>query len=270
MADSGDTVRLSYPSGDRALQADLALPSGAAPWPAVILIHEISGTSDHYRDVAARFAREGYLALAPHLYTNDAVYNSLDPHAVHMMGRVRHAEDLEAAIAKLDLPPKEHEELRRAAYWDRERDTSTYVPDLLAAVDYLALRSDVRSGAVGAVGFCWGGGVLGQLLTAGAGLAAASVFYGEPPASDQLAPIRCPVQGHYGTADTVVGYKFAPELEAAMKAAGKEFSYHIYDDAPHAFFNDTGPRYREDAAKLAWERTLGFFHHHLEPAKVAS
>ena len=270
MADSGDTELLSYPSGARSVQADLAVPSGAGPWPAVILIHEISGTGDHYRDVAARFARVGYLALAPNLYANDAVYNGLDLHAVHMMGRVRHADDLEAAIAKLELPPKEHEALRRAAYWDRERDTSTYVPDLLAAVDYLASRPDVRGDAIGAVGFCWGGGVLGQFLSAGAGLAAASVFYGEAPAYDQLASIRCPVQGHYGTADTVVGYKFAPELEAAMKAAGKEFSYYIYDDAPHAFFNDTGARYREDDAKIAWERTLEFFHRHLEPTKVAS
>ena len=270
MAGSGNTKRQGYPSGDRAAQADLAVPSGAGPWPAVILIHEISGTSDHYRDVAARFATEGYLALVPNLYANDAVYNKLDLHAVHMMGRVRHAEDLEAAITKLDLPPDQHEALRRAAYWDRERDTSTYVPDLLAAVDYLASRPDVRSDAIGAVGFCWGGGVLGQFLTAGAGLAASSVFYGEPPALDQLAGIRCPVQGHYGTADTVVGYKFAPELKDAMKAAGKEFSYHIYDDAPHAFFNDTGPRYREDAAKLAWGRTLEFFQRHLHPAKVAS
>ena len=265
MADPSDTRQQSYPSGDRAVAADLAVPSGAGPWPAVILIHEISGTSDHYRDVAARFAKEGYLALAPDLYANDAVYKSLDLHAVHAMGRVRHADDLEAAITKLGLGPKAHEELRRAAHWDRERDTSTYVPDLLAALDYLASRPDVRPGAIGAVGFCWGGGILGQFLTAGAALGAASVFYGEAPDAGALASIRCPVLGHYGTADTVVGYEFAPKLAAAMQAAGKEFSYHIYDDAPHAFFNDTGARYREDDAKLSWERTLRFFQPLLKP-----
>jgi len=252
------TEKVRYPSSGRWVEADLAFPSGTPPWPAVILIHEISGTSDHYRDVAERFANEGYLALVPDLYSNDAVFKSLAEHAVHMMGRVRHAQDLEAAIAALNLPPHEHEELRRAAYWDRERDTSTYVPDLLAAIDYLKARPDVRAEAVAAAGYCWGGGLLGQLLVTGADLAAASIYYGEPPDFDHLERVRCPVQGHYGAVDTVVGYKFAPDLEAAMRARGKEFTYFLYEDAPHAFFNDTGPRYRAEAAQLAWERTLEF------------
>lgn len=263
------TEQVTYPSRGLSVAADLARPTGQPPWPALVLIHEISGGGDHYRDVASRFARRGYVALVPDLYSNDQVYQSLELHAVHAMGRVRHAEDLEAAITALKLPPDEHEELRRAAYWDRERDTSTYVPDLLAAVDYLKTRPDVRPSAVGAVGYCWGGGLLGQLLVAGADLAAASIYYGEPPPFDQLGGVRCPVQGHYGTGDTVVGYRFAPDLESAMKANGKDFSHYLYEDAPHAFFNDTGARYRADAAALAWERTVEFFQRHFEGARVA-
>lgn len=264
------TQRVAYPSHDRRVAADVARPSTAPPWPAVILIHELSGVSDHYRDVATRFAAEGYLALVPDLYANDAVFRSLSEHSVHAVGRVRHAKDLDAAIAALNLPEHEQDELRRAAHWDRERDTSTYVPDLLAAIDYLTQRADVRDGAVGVVGYCWGGGVLGQLLVAGANLAAAAIYYGEPPALDQLGNVRCPVEGHYGTGDTVVGYRFAPDVEAAMKSKNKDFAYFLYDDAPHAFFNDTGPRYRPDAAKLAWERTLAFFERHLKGAPVGA
>lgn len=260
------TEKVQYPSRGKAVAADLALPSASPPWPAVILIHEISGASDHYRDVAGRFADAGYLALAPDLYSNDEVFKSLEEHAVHAMGRVRHAQDLEAAITALNLPSHEHEELRKAAYWDRERDTSTYVPDLVGAIERLRTRPDVRSEGIAAVGYCWGGGLLGQLLVAGADLAAAAIYYGEPPAFDQVGSVRCPVQGHYGTGDTVVGYKFAPDLAAAMDAHGKEFNYFLYEDAPHAFFNDTGPRYRPEAAQLAWQRTLEFLERNLKGA----
>jgi carboxymethylenebutenolidase len=118
------------------------------------------------------------------------------------------------------------------------------------------------------VGYCWGGGILGQLIVAGADLAAASIYYGEPPPFDQIGQVRCPVQGHYGTGDTVVGYQFVPDLEAAMQDQGKAFTSYLYEDAPHAFFNDTGPRYRAEAAKLAWERTLAFFQSHLKGTAV--
>jgi carboxymethylenebutenolidase len=270
MESSPATESVTYPSSGRQVTADVARPVGAPPWPAVILIHELSGVSDHYRDIAARFASEGYLALVPDLYANDAVFKSLSEHSVHAVGRVRHAHDLDAAIAALNLPPHEQEELRRAAHWDRERDTSTYVPDLQAAIHYLRSRSDVRDGAVAAIGYCWGGGILGQLLVAGGDLAAAEIYYGEPPALDRVGAIRCPVEGHYGTGDTVVGYKFAPDLDAAMKSQSKDFAYYLYVDAPHAFFNDTGPRYRPEAAKLAWERTLAFFERHLKGATIVA
>lgn len=268
LAEKNDVESVSYPSRGRSVKADLAKPAGSPPWPAVILIHEISGTDDHYKDLAGRFAREGYLALVPDLYCNDEVYQSIDHHAIHMMGRVRHAHDLDAAIAALDLPERDAHELKRAALWDRERDLSTYVPDLVAGIDYLRSQPDVWNDAIGAVGFCWGGGVLGQLLVAGAKLDAAEIYYGEPPELDKLSAVQCPVEGHYGTADTVVGYKFAPDLGAAMKSAGKDFAFYIYDDAPHAFFNDTGPRYRPEAAKLAWERTLSFFGKQLKGASI--
>src|SRR5688572_7582052 len=127
MTQPTSTEQVSFPSNGRQVTAAVARPSTPPPWPAVILIHELSGLSDHYRLVATRFAAEGYLALAPDLYANDAVFKGLSEHSVHAVGRVRHANDLEAAIAALNLPEHERDELRRAAHWDRERDMSTYI-----------------------------------------------------------------------------------------------------------------------------------------------
>jgi carboxymethylenebutenolidase len=261
---SSATEHVGYPSRGLTVNAEVAKPGAAGRWPAVILIHEITGTSDHYRDVANRFAREGYLALVPDLYSNDAVFKGMHLHDIHQVGRFRHAKDLDKAVEV--LPEDQREGAKKAVYWDRERDTSTYVPDLLSAIEYLQSRPDVLGGAIGCIGYCWGGGELGKLLVAGADLAAASIYYGEPPDLDKLSNIRCPVQGHYGGADTVVGSAFVPELSSRMQSSGKEFESFIYDEAPHAFFNDTGPRYRAEAANLAWQRTLQFFEKHLKRA----
>lgn len=261
MSEAPSVERLTYPSGGLAVDADLALPAAPPPWPAVILIHEVTGTGDHFRDVATRFARQGYAALLPDLYSNDAMYRTFHhSHIAHAM-RVRHSREIEAALE--EYPAEEREAIRRAVQWDRERDSSTYLSDLLAAIEYLRGRMDVRGDAIGCVGYCWGGGLLGELLVAGAPLNAASIYYGAPPPLAAVGNVRCPIQGHYGTADTVVGYTFVPDLEAAMRANGKDFSAYLYEDAPHAFFNDTGARYRGEAAKLAWERTLEFFDRHL-------
>lgn len=270
MAESGSTAteRVGYPSRGLSVEAEIAQPKTAGPWPAVILVHEITGTSDHYRDVANRFANEGYLALVPDLYSNDAVFRSMHLHDIHQVGRFRHAKDLEKALEV--LPEDQRDGARKAVLWDRERDTSTYVVDLLSAIDYLKSRSNVRNDGIGCIGYCWGGGELGKLLVAGADLAAAAIYYGEPPALDKLGNVRCPVQGHYGSADTVVGYAFVPDLESGMKARGKHFESYIYEDAPHAFFNDTGPRYRAEPSKLAWERTLTFFQQHLKGAPLGA
>lgn len=262
MSEAPPVEQLTYLSGARAVEADLALPAVPPPWPAVILIHEVTGTGDHFRDVATRFARQGYAALVPDLYSNDALYRTLHHSDIAHAMRVRHSRDIEAALQ--EYPAEERETIRRAVRWDRERDSSTYVPDLVAAIDYLRGRADVRGDAIGCVGYCWGGGLLGELLVAGGHLDAAAVYYGAPPPLTAVGNVRCPVEGHYGTADTVVGYTFVPDLEGAMRANGKDFSAYLYEEAPHAFFNDTGARYRAEAAELAWERTLEFFGRHLK------
>src|SRR5947207_1879367 len=112
MAETNVAESVSYPSRGKQDREELAQPAGDPPWTAVILIHEVSGTDEHYQGLAGRFAREGYLALVPDLYCNDAIYQSIDHRAIHMMGRVRHAHDLDAAIAALNLPEHDAQELK--------------------------------------------------------------------------------------------------------------------------------------------------------------
>jgi carboxymethylenebutenolidase len=143
------------------------------------------------------------------------------------------------------------------------------VPDLRAAVDYLKGRSDVRANAIGSIGYCMGGGLSGQLATSGADIAAAVINYGPIPPLDEVPNVRCAVMGHYGGEDTGITSR-VPELEEAMKRHGKDFTAHVYEGAPHAFFNDERPSYRAEAAALTWERTLDFFRRHLKGAAVGA
>jgi carboxymethylenebutenolidase len=265
MAESVQTERLTYPATDGDLRAYLARPSGGEPWPAIIVIQEVFGLVDHIEDVARRFAAEGYLALAPDLYTHDKVRPTLDDEDIVAAFPFRGRADQIA----VEVPAEKQEGVRRALDWLTNRNLSTYVPDLRAAVDYLRSRPDVRSSAIGAVGFCMGGGLVGQLVASGADVAAGVIFYGPPPPLDRVGNVRCPVQGHYGGEDPGITNN-VPAFEEAMRSAGKDFTAYVYDGAPHAFNNDQRPSYHAEAAKVAWERTLDFFQRHLKGAPVGA
>ncbi len=265
MQESITTDRLTYPSASGGVRAYLAHPTDGQPWPAIIVIQEVFGLEPHIEDVTRRFARQGYLALAPDLYCHDPVRAALTVQDIEQMLGLARASDFEAAVR--ELPADRQEPVRRAMEWRNKRDSSTYVPDLLAAVDHLKGRADVRGDAIGAIGYCMGGGLSGQLATAGADIAAAVINYGAVPPLDQVPNVRCVVQGHYGGDDQGITSR-VPELEAAMKTHGKQFTAYVYDGAPHAFFNDTRPSYRAEAAKLTWDRTLDFFERHVKRSPV--
>jgi carboxymethylenebutenolidase len=265
MADSVQTERLTYTATDGDLKAYLARPTGGEPWPAIIVIQEVFGLVDHIEDVARRLAGEGYLTLAPDLYTNDPVRPTLSDEDIVAAFPFRGRADQIA----VEVPAEKQEGVRRALDWLTNRNLSTYVPDLRAAVDYLRGRPDVRSSAIGAVGFCMGGGLVGQLVASGADIAAGVIFYGPPPPLDKVANVRCPVQGHYGGEDPGITNN-VPAFEEAMRSAGKDFTAYVYEGAPHAFNNDQRPSYHAEAAKTAWERTLDFFQRHLKGAPVGA
>jgi carboxymethylenebutenolidase len=136
---------------------------------------------------------------------------------------------------------------------DRQETTKNFV----AAVKYL--RTHPRStGKVGCMGFCWGGGVANQVAVHSPEVAAAVPFYGRQPAASEVPQIRASLLLQYAGLDERINAGI-PAFEAALKDAFVEYELFVYDDAEHAFFNDTGPRYHAAAATLAWNRTIAFF-----------
>jgi carboxymethylenebutenolidase len=207
----------------------LALPN-ATPAPAVIVIQEWWGLDAHIKDVADRFAREGYIALAPDLYHGQIA-----------------AEPDEARKLSMEL------------------DHARAVAEIDAAAKYLIDRPDVAGDKVGTIGFCMGGGL--SLLTACSSdrIGGSVVFYGRNPREiEQVNNLSCPLLGIYGEADQGIPPSEVERLSAALTAAGdKQFDLHIYPDAPHAFFNDERQSYRPEASADAWGKTLAFFGEHL-------
>jgi carboxymethylenebutenolidase len=215
---------ITYPGKSGAVKAYLVKPDrAAAKLPAVVVIHENRGLNPHIMDVARRVAVEGFMALAPDLLSPDGG-TPADENAAAQL------------IAKLDL--------------------ATTIGDLVAATAYLRTRPD-SNGKVGAIGFCWGGGMANQLAAHDPLLVAASVYYGPQPSAADAANIKAKLMLHYAGLDQRVDAGI-PAYEAALKAAGVRYQLFIYPGANHAFNNDTSAaRYDKAAADLAWARTIG-------------
>lgn len=204
----------------------LASPQGKGPFPGVVVIHENRGLNEHTRDVARRFAIEGFVALAP-----DALAR------LGGTGSMKTPDEARTAIGT--LTPEQT------------------LSDLEAALRFLDSLPNVRKGQLGSVGFCWGGARSFALAANSDLIRAAVVFYGSAPTPAEMTRIKAPVLGLYGETDTRIT-SAVPEVAAQMKAAGKSFDFKIYPGAGHAFFNDTGERYNPTAAADAWAKTVGF------------
>jgi carboxymethylenebutenolidase len=232
MPENASRQNTAFPSGDSQAHGYLALPmSGRGP--AVIVIQEWWGLTDHIADVADRLAAEGFVALAPDLFG----------------GRTTHDAE-EAGQLMSELP------VDQAAR------------DLGGAVDFLLAHDAVTSSTVGAVGFCMGGGFV-LLLAAQQGdrVSAAVPYYGVGPAVPQTYEgLRAAVQGHYGERDDFYPADDArAQAEQIRRESGAEVEFHFYD-AAHAFHNDTNKlgTYSPEDARTAWARTVEFL-----KAKVA-
>ena len=196
--------------------------------PAVVVIHENRGLNPYIEDVARRLAVAGFIAFAPDALTPLGGYPGNDDEGRAMQ---------------------------------RQRDRTEMVEDFVAAVGFLNSHPDC-SGKVGAVGFCFGGGMSMRLAVRLPDLAAAVAFYGRHPDPQEAAAIETPLMLHHAALDERVNAGW-PDFEIALKAADRDYVNHEYDDADHGFHNDTTPRYSEAAAELAWQRTLEFFTAHL-------
>lgn len=201
---------------------------GEGKRPGILVVHENRGLNPHIEDIARRLALDGFLAFAPD------------------------------ALAPLGGYPGD-EDKARAAF--ATLDQAKTRQDMIAAAKYLKQHPQC-TGKVGVIGFCWGGGVAMMLATQLPDLNAAVAFYGNHPAADQAANIKCPLMIHYAENDPRINAG-REAWEAAMKAAGVRYTVHSYPGTQHGFNNNTTPRYDEAAAGLAWGRSMTLFNEHL-------
>ena len=224
------TEEVTWQGSNGEMSGYLAWPAEATePLGSVIVIHENRGLNPHIEDVARRMALEGFLALAPDFLSPAGGTPDDEDKAREMIGEL-----------------------------DRPATTANAV----TAAEFLS-EHDMSNGNVGAVGFCWGGGMVGQLAVNSPDLAAAVVYYGSQPDAADVAKIQAPMLLNYAGLDERINAGI-PAFEEALKAAGVDYTLYIYEDVNHAFNNDTSAeRYDKAAAELAWRRTLRFFRRHL-------
>lgn len=217
---------INYPSprGHGSVRGYLVRPAGGGKRGGVVVIHENRGLNPYIEDVARRVAAAGFTALAPDGLTPLGGYPGNDPDGKTMQ---------------------------------RKLDKGKLLEDFIAAYQYLDADT-ASNGKVGAVGFCYGGGVCNAMAVRLPGLSASVPFYGRQPKAADVSKIKAPLLLHYGELDKRINRGW-PGFEAALKAEGKEYTAYIYPGTNHGFHNDTTPRYDAAAAELAWSRTIAFF-----------
>jgi carboxymethylenebutenolidase len=225
-----ETSRTAYAGATGDIKAYIVRPQGAAKLPAVIVIHENRGLNPHIEDVTRRIALEGFLVLAPDL---------LSP----LGGTPENEDAAREMIGKLD--------------------GQQTVQNLVSAITFLEKHAN-GNGKVGVVGFCWGGGMVGELAVNAPDLDAGVVYYGRQPKAADVEKIKAPLLLHYAGQDARIN-EGIPAFEAALKQANKPYTLYVYEGAQHAFNNDTSEaRYSKSAAEQAWSRTIAFFKEHLK------
>ncbi|SEW35588.1 carboxymethylenebutenolidase [Aliiroseovarius sediminilitoris] len=224
-----EVIEYESPEGHGMIRGLMARPAGAeGPLPAVLVVHENRGLNPYIEDVVRRTAKAGYLALGPDGLTPLGGYPGTDDEGREMQ---------------------------------RQLDGAKLMEDFFAAFEYLRDHQG-STGRVGCVGFCYGGGVSNALAVAYPDLAASVPFYGRQPAAEDVPQIQAPLLIHYAELDERINAGW-DAYKAALDENGKGYTVHFYPGVNHGFHNDTTPRYDEDAATLAWERTLAFFDTHL-------
>jgi carboxymethylenebutenolidase len=223
IATSSETV--PSPAGNGSIKGLLARPAKAAgKLPTVLVIHENRGLNPYIEDVTRRLAVLEFVAFAPDGLTSVGGYPGDD---------------------------------EKAAAAFRTVDGAKMAEDFVASAKWLKARPE-GSGKLGAVGFCFGGGIVNQLAVRVPELDAGAPFYGRQPSADAVPQIKAPLLLHYAGNDQGINAGIAA-FEAALKANNKTYTLYMYDGTQHGFHNDTTPRYDENAAKLAWQRTVDFF-----------
>jgi carboxymethylenebutenolidase len=213
------------PNGNGSIKGYFVRPANASgKLPGVLVVHENRGLNPYIEDVARRFAVANFVAFAPDGLTSVGGFPGND---------------------------------EQGAVKFREVNGPKMFEDFVAAANWLKANA-ACTGKIGAVGFCFGGGVVNNLAVRMPDLAAGAPFYGRQPNAEDTAKIKAPLMLHYAGNDQGVNAGI-PAFEEALKANHKTYTKYVYDGTQHGFHNDTTPRYDEAAAKLAWQRTLEFF-----------
>ena len=221
---------VASPEGHGTIKGYLARPAKGKKFPTVLVIHENRGLNPYIEDVARRFAKAGYMAFAPDGLTSVGGYPGDEQKGVALFRTV---------------------------------DGKKMTEDFVASAKWLKARPDSK-GKLGAVGFCFGGGMVNQLaVRLGSDLNAGVAFYGNQAGIADVPKIQAPLMFHYAGNDQRINAGIAA-YEAALKENKKEFVSYTYEGKQHGFHNDTTPRYDAEAAKLAWERTLEHFKKNLK------
>ncbi len=226
----GEYITYPSPKGGGEIRALLVRPAEMPerPMGRVLVVHENRGLNPHIEDVARRAALAGFVTLAPDALTPLGGYPGNDDDGRELQ---------------------------------RQRDGEEMLEDFIAGYDYLRNLND-EVAKVGVVGFCFGGSISNNMAVRVPDLAAAVPFYGGQPALEEVPKIQAPLILHYAGLDERVNAGW-PEYAKALLDNNKEYSAHIYEGVQHGFHNDTTPRYDEEAAKLAWQRTVDFFTYYL-------
>jgi len=224
------TSSISVPrsNGRGAMESFLAKPEGAGNFPAIIVIHEISGLNDNIREIAGQFAEQGYVALGVDLFSNR--------NRMLCMLQIMHG----MLIRPLN---------------------NSMLSDLKSAMAVLQKEPNVDANRIGVVGFCMGGTYALQLAITAKGMKAASVFYGMNPKPLESVAEACPIVGSYPDKDFTT--KAARELEASLTKNNIPHDIKIYDDTQHSFYSQQRTPFEIDASRDAWQRMLSFFEKHL-------
>lgn len=239
------TITVTFARDGEPLHGYAAWPADRAPLPGLVLIPDVRGLSDHYRDVSRRFAEAGFFTMAVDLYSREGIP---------------------------DLP-----DMNAIARWIRQLPDRRVLADLHAAVGYVGNRPEVAPHAIGITGFCMGGQYALMAACTVSGLSACVSWYGmlryeetddtKPASPLELASrLGCPYLGLFGEDDAIIPGADVAELDAILSRERKDFRIVSYPGAGHAFFNDTRPdAYRPDAAADGWDRAVEFLRQRLTP-----
>jgi carboxymethylenebutenolidase len=209
-----------------------------AKLPGIIVIHSNRGLNDHFQDVSRRFAKLGYVAIAP-----DLASRAGGTEFITKTGTPSRAGPVPDALGKLG--------------------DGAFAEDMLTTLQYLKSLPYIQTERVGCVGFCFGGTVLYKFLTLTKDIKAAVPYYGSAPPLEDVGKITASTYAMYGELDERINVGI-PALESAMKNSGKDFKYKIFPGAKHAFFANNNDNYHEEAAEESWKIVIQFFERQLK------